>query len=126
MKREAALKKIPHPTIRYADQPMEDEPFALMPLLFTAVGSAGELRLKLAPEFAYLQSARHGFCAGLITHRSSDPRSRETAEGILSAAGVPSGRSPQNPDYGKIDPITILGIIATRIARDTIFRENPS
>jgi len=125
MKREAALKVIPHPVIRYADRPMEDKPFASMPPLFV-LEDAGDLKLKLAPEFAYLQSARHSFCAGLVAHRSSDPRGRETAERLLSAAGLRSGRPPGGPDYGKIDPITILGIIAARIARDTIFRESPS
>src|SRR5579884_516597 len=107
MKREAALKVIPHPVIRYADRPMEDKPFASMPPLFV-LEDAGDLKLKLAPEFAYLQSARHSFCAGLVAHRSSDPRGRETAERLLSAAGLRSGRPPGGPDYGKIDPITIL------------------
>jgi hypothetical protein len=125
MKREAALKIIPHPLIRYADQPMEEKPFASMPPLFAVVGDLEESRLELAPEFAYLQSAKRSFCAGVITHRSSDPRGRETAERLLSAAGAPSGRSPRSPDYGKIDPITILAIIGARTARDTIFRESP-
>ena len=124
MKREAALKVISHPVIRYADRPMEDKPFASMPPLF-ALEDPGDLKLKLAPEFVYLQSARHSFCAGLVAHRSSDPRGRETAERLLAAAGLRSGRPPGSPDYGKIDPITILGIIAARIARDTIFRESP-
>jgi hypothetical protein len=126
MKREAALKRIAHPVIRYADQPMEEKPFASMPPMFATAGGPGELRLKLAPEFAYLQSVSSSFCAGLIAHRSADLRGQETAERLLSAAGVPSDRSPASLDYGKIDPITILAIIATRIARDTIFRETPS
>lgn len=125
MKREAALKVIPHPVIQYADRPMEDKPFASMRPLLVAVGDAEGLRLAPVPEFGYLQSARRSFCAGLIAHRSSDLRGRETAERLLSAAGAPSGRSPRNPDYGKIDPITILGIVGARIARDTIFRESP-
>jgi hypothetical protein len=126
MKREAALRKISHPVIRYADRPMEEKPFAPMPPMFVVVGDPGEFRLELAPEFAYLQSAKHSFCAGVITHRSADSRGREIAERLLSVAGIPSGRPPGSPDYGRIDPITILGIIGARIARDTIFRESPS
>ncbi len=125
MKREAALKVIPHPVIQYAERPMEDKPFASMRPLLVAVGDVEGLRLAPAPEFAYLQSARRSFCAGLIAHRSSYLRGRETAEKLLSAAGAPSGRSPGDPDYGKIDPITILGIVGAHIARDTIFRESP-
>jgi len=126
MKREMALKKISHPAIQYANQPMKEKPFADMPPLFAAAGELPQPKLDLAPEFAYLKSVMQSFCAGIITHRSNSRRGQEIAERLLSVAGVPSGRSPDSPDYGKIDPITILGIIGIYVAKDTIFRECPS
>jgi hypothetical protein len=126
MKREAALKKLSHPAIQYANQPMTNNPFVYMPSVFDVVGELPQLKLDLAPEFAYLKSVNQSFCAGVVAHRSSGRRGREVAEKLLSIAGVSSGRSPDNPDYGKIDPITTLGIIGVHIAKDTIFRVNPS
>lgn len=126
MKREAALKKLSHPAIRYANQPMKDNPFAQMPSIFVVVGDLPQLKLDLAPEFTYLKSVSQSFCAGVIAHRSGGRRGQEVAERLLSVAGVPSGRPPDNPDYGKIDPITALVIIGVHIAKDTIFRESPS
>ena len=125
MKREAALKKMSHPAIRYANQPMKEKPFADMPSIFSVVGDLPQLKLDLAPEFAYLKSVSHSFCAGIVTHRSKSRRGQEIAERLLSVAGVPTGRSPESPNYGRVDPVTILGIIGVRIAKDTIFRERP-
>jgi hypothetical protein len=126
MKRDAALKKLSHPAIQYANQPMKENPFAYMPSMFDVVGDLPQPKLDLAPEFAYLKSVSQSFCAGVVAHRSSGRRGQEVAERLLSIAGVPSGRSPDNPNYGKIDPITILAIIGVHIAKDTIFRESPS
>jgi hypothetical protein len=125
MKRETALRKMSHPAIRYANQPMKEKPFADMPPIFSVVGDLPQLKLDLAPEFAYLKSVSHSFCAGIVTHRSRSRRGQEIAERLLSVAGVPSGRSPESPNYGRVDPVTVLGIIGVRIAKDTIFRERP-
>lgn len=125
MKRDAALRKISHPVLRYASRLMDEKPFADMPPIFVAGGACPELTLELVPELMYLRSANPSFCAGIIPHRSPDLSTRRVVEKVLSAAGVPSGRTPHSPDYGKIDPLTLLTIIGTRIAEDTIFREHP-
>jgi hypothetical protein len=125
MNREAGLKKISHPAIRYANRPMEAKPFAHMPAIFAVTGDRQDLKLDLTPEFAYLKSANQSFCAGVIPHRSHDRRGQEVAERVLSVAGVPTGRLPEHRDYGRIDPLAILGIIGVHIAKDTIFRESP-
>jgi hypothetical protein len=126
MKQDAALRKLSHPAIQYANQPMRENPFGYMPSIFHVVGGLPQPKLDLTPEFAYLKSVSQSFCAGVVAHRSSDRRGRDVAERLLSIAGVPSGRSPDNPNYGKIDPITTLGIIGVHIAKDTIFRVSPS
>ena len=125
MKRDAALRKMSHPAIRYANQPMKEKPFADMPPIFSVVGDLPQIKLGLAPEFAYLKSVSHSFCAGIVAHRSKRRRGKEIAERLLSVAGVPSGRSPESPNYGRVDPVTILGILGCRIAKDTIFCEPP-
>jgi hypothetical protein len=125
MKRDAALKKISHPTVRYVSRPMDEKPFAAMPSIFVAVGDSPDLRLEPVPDLMYLKSSHPSFCAGIVPHRSPDLSTRRVVETVLAAAGVPSGRSPHSPDYGRIDPLTILAIIGTRIAEDTIFREHP-
>jgi hypothetical protein len=125
MKRDAALRKISHPVLRYTSRPMDEKPFADIPPIFVAGGASPELKLELVPELMYLRSANPSFCAGIIPHRSPDLSTRRVVEKVLSAAGVPSGRTAHGPDYGKIDPLTLLAIIGTRIAEDTIFREHP-
>jgi hypothetical protein len=125
MNQEAALKKISHPAVRYANRPMEAKPFVHMPTIFAVVGDHQNLKLDLTPEYAYLKSVHQSFCAGVVPHRSRDRGGQKVVERLLSVAGVPSGRLSGHQDYGKIDPLTILGIIAVHIAKDTIFRESP-